>query len=506
MTLRTRRFLAVLSLSSLAGFTALPAAAPAQAPAAPAQAPEAVAGAPPNVGVIMADDFGYGDIGPYGGWIDTPRLDRMAREGMRFLDFHSSGNVCSPTRVGLMTGRYQQRVGIPGVLFANPARPSHHDGMAAGELTLAEALGPRGYATGIYGKWHLGYRARFNPVRHGFDEFRGFVSGNIDYHSHVDTMGRADWWRDDEPSTEAGYVTHLVTKHALRFIERHRDRPFFLYLPHHAPHYPFQEPDDPADRAVGGEFDPRGSVADRRRAYRDVVREMDAGVGEVLDALKAHGIADRTLVWFFSDNGGAQWGSNGPLRGLKATDWEGGYRVPSIAVWPGRIPAGTESNQLASTLDVMPTLLSLVGTRAEPPPPGNAGAMTLPALHGVDPSPVLLRRGSSCGRRTAPSGTVRRCAAIPGSSSSTGTTGRRDPRCCSTSTTTWGSTRIWPQSIPVASRDWWRFWARGARRWGRLRDWWGSPLQVHSELRRHEPHGTPQKTSVGCDGGMRDNG
>ena len=279
------------------------------------------------------------------------------------------------------------------MLFANPARPSHDDGIGAGEVTLAEALRARGYATGVFGKWHLGYRVRFNPVRHGFDEFRGFVSGNIDYHSHVDTMGRADWWRDDEPSTEEGYATHLVTRHALRFIDRHRDRPFFLYLPHHAPHYPFQGPDDPVDRTVGGEFDPRGSVADRRRAYRDMVQEMDEGVGEVLDALEAHGIADRTLVWFFSDNGAAQWGSNGPLRGLKATDWEGGHRVPSIAVWPGRIPAGTESGQLASTLDVMPTLLSLASSDGEAAAAGSEpGAMALPPFDGVDLSPVLLRR------------------------------------------------------------------------------------------------------------------
>ena len=232
-------------------------------------------------------------------------------------------------------------------------------------------------------------------MRHGFDEFRGFVSGNIDYHSHIDTMGRADWWRDDELSTEEGYATHLVTEHALRFIERHHDRPFFLYLPHHAPHYPFQGPDDPADRAVGGEFDPRGSVANRRRAYRDMVREMDDGIGEVLDALDARGIADRTLVWFFSDNGAAQWGSNAPLRGLKATDWEGGHRVPSIAVWPGRIPAGAESGQVASTLDVMPTLLC-AGGPADPRGPSEGssrgGAMTLPAFDGVDLSPVLLRQ------------------------------------------------------------------------------------------------------------------
>ena len=390
MTQCTSRYLALISVAVPIAFAAVP----------PAGAQEGEAGPPPNIVVIMADDLGYGDISPYDGWIDTPRLDRMAGDGMRFLDFHSSGNVCSPTRAGLMTGRYQQRAGIPGVLFANPARPSHDDGIGAGEVTLAEALRARGYATGVFGKWHLGYRARFNPVRHGFDEFRGFVSGNIDYHSHVDTMGRADWWREDEPSTEPGYATHLFTAHALRFIDRHRDRPFFLYLPHHAPHYPFQGPDDPADRTVGGEFDPRGSVADRRRAYRDMVQEMDAGIGEVLDALEAHGIADRTLVWFFSDNGAARWGSNGPLRGLKATDWEGGHRVPSIAVWPGRIPAGIESDQLASTLDVMPTLLALVG------PGGGAGAvsagteaMTLPPFDGVDLSPVLLRQEALAPRR-----------------------------------------------------------------------------------------------------------
>ena len=383
MTERTCRLLALISLAGVAALST----------AGPAPVQEGAAGTSPNLVVIMADDLGYGDISPYDGWIDTPRLDRMAGEGMRFLDFHSSGNVCSPTRAGLMTGRYQQRAGIPGVLFANPARASHDDGIGAGELTLAEALRARGYATGIFGKWHLGYRARFNPVRHGFDEFRGFVSGNIDYHSHIDTMGRADWWRDDELSTEPGYATHLVTQHALRFIDRHRDRPFFLYLPHHAPHYPFQGPDDPADRTEGGEFDPRGSVADRRRAYRGMVQEMDAGVGEVLDALEAHGIADRTLVWFFSDNGAARWGSNGPLRGLKATDWEGGHRVPSIAVWPGRIPAGAESGQLASTLDVMPTLLALVGSGAEAAAGSSGpGTMTLPAFDGVDLSPVLLRQ------------------------------------------------------------------------------------------------------------------
>ncbi len=201
-------------------------------------------------------------------------------------------------------------------------------------------------------------------MRHGFDEFRGFVSGNIDYHSHVDTMGRADWWRDHELSASPPPTSSRSTPCG-----------------------------SSAATATGGEFDPRGSVADRRRAYRAMVQEMDAGIGDALDALAAHGIADRTLAWFFSDNGAAQWGSNGPLRGLKATDWEGGHRVPPIAVWPGRIPAGTESGQLASTLDVMPTLLALVGSGAGAEAGSSGvGGMALPAFDGVDLSPVLLRQ------------------------------------------------------------------------------------------------------------------
>ena len=329
----------------------------------------------------MADDLGYGDISPYSGWIETPSLERLAREGMRFTDFHTSGNVCSPTRAGLVTGRYQHRAGIPTVLFADPARETHFDGLGDGERTLAEVLKEDGYATAIFGKWHLGYQPEFNPIHHGFDEFRGFVSGNLDYHSHIDMMGRADWWRNAELSAEEGYATHLITEHALRFIAEHQDRPFLLYLPHHAPHFPFQGPDDPAERTIGGEFDTQGSVKDTQRAYREMVQAVDRGVGQILDALQEHGIAERTLVWFFSDNGAAQWGSNKPLRGLKGSDWEGGHRVPAIASWPGRIPAGSSSDALTSTLDVMPTVLSVAGLGADPDRP----------FDGLDISQVLLR-------------------------------------------------------------------------------------------------------------------
>lgn len=335
----------------------------------------------PNIVLIMADDLGYGDISPYGGWIETPNLDALAKAGLRFTDFHSSGNVCSPTRAGLMTGRYQQRAGLSEVLFANPQMDTHYHGMQDVEWTVGEAFKGEGYATAIFGKWHLGYLPQFNPIRHGFDRFRGFVSGNIDYVSHVDQTGRHDWWIDDQRKDEPGYLTRLVTRHAVDFIEANHERPFFLYMPHHAPHYPFQGPGDPADRRVGGEFDPRGSVTDKKRAYREMVQAMDDSVGQVVAALEKNGIRDNTMIWFLSDNGAAlPLGSNAPLRGTKGTDWEGGHRVPSIANWPGRIKPGT-TKELTSTIDVMPTVLALAG-RNEKPARG---------FDGADLSGLLLR-------------------------------------------------------------------------------------------------------------------
>ena len=335
----------------------------------------------PNIVLIMADDLGYGDISPYGGWVDTPNLDRLAEQGVRFTDFHTSGNVCSPTRAGLLTGRYQQRAGLPGVLFANAARPEHRHGLRDVEDTFAERLHEAGYATALFGKWHLGYLPRFNPVRHGFGRFRGFVSGNIDYVSHIDTTGRADWWVDDQLRDEEGYFTELVTDHAVRFIDENKTHPFLLYLAHHAPHYPFQGPADPAERSVGGEFNPQGARPDKREAYREMVQSMDDGIGRVVAALETNGLRERTLIWFFSDNGAAsQWGSNGPLRGSKGTDWEGGHRVPAIASWPGQIRADSVRHAVASTLDVMPTILNLAGIAPNAERP----------FDGIDLTPLLL--------------------------------------------------------------------------------------------------------------------
>lgn len=207
------------------------------------------------------------------------------------------------------------------------------------------------------------------------------MSGNVDFHSHVDQAGAFDWWVQDKKQDEKGYVTHLITRHAVRFIEEHRDRPFLLYLPHEAPHYPFQGPNDPPLRSVGK---PRtrgeGKKIDTRRAYREMVQEMDRGIGEIVATLKKHGLEKRTLVIFCSDNGAARWGSNKPLRGNKGQVWEGGHRVPAIAWQPGKIKAGAVNDSLCISMDWMPTMLALAGV--EPPKDR--------PLDGIDLSPVLL--------------------------------------------------------------------------------------------------------------------
>lgn len=327
---------------------------------------------PLNFVVIMADDLGYGDLSTYDGWIDTPNLDRMALEGLKFTDFHSNGAVCSPTRAALLTGRYQQRAGVPVVIFAPEDRPTHADGLQDVEWTFAEALQEAGYATAIFGKWHLGYYPQYNPTRHGFAEFKGYVSGNIDFFSHVDGAGRFDWWHGAEQSPERGYVTTLINQHAVRFIEERGDEPFCLYIAHEAPHYPYQGPEDgPAGfRKVGG-FSGRQELSDEqlRQKYYEMVAAMDRGVGEILDALNRLGIAERTLVLFFSDNGATPDGSNGALRGHKGSVWEGGHRVPAVAWRPGAIPAGGQTDQLATTMDVWPTIAELAGIEAKPDRP-----------------------------------------------------------------------------------------------------------------------------------------
>lgn len=309
----------------------------------------------PNFIIILADDMGYGDASCYGGWINTPNLDRLAAEGLRFTDFHSSGAVCSPTRAGLITGRYQQRAGIPGVVNADPKHPSHKWGLDPNEITFPELLQSAGYATALFGKWHLGYERRFNPMHHGFDRFRGYVSGNVDYQSRLDRMGTYDWWHGLEHAFDEGYVTHLITKRAVDFIRDNSERPFCLVVAHQAVHAPWQGPDDPPVRGKNKAKEP--PQRPRKETIRLMMQELDKGVGQIVDSVNAAGIEKRTLVFFFSDNGPAG-GSAGPLRGKKGSVYEGGHRVPAIAWCPDSISPGV-TNELTISLDLMPTMLEL---------------------------------------------------------------------------------------------------------------------------------------------------
>jgi arylsulfatase len=311
---------------------------------------------PPNVVVIFIDDMGYADIEPFGATtVSTPNLNRMAAEGTRLTDFYVAQSVCSSSRAALLTGSYSNRVGINGALG-----PNSRIGLADSELTIAEMLRDRGYATAIFGKWHLGDRRGFLPTHHGFDEFYGLPYSNDMWPNHPEA---APGTYPPLPLIEGDSVIALMpdqslltaqyTARAVDFIERHADQPFFLYLPHTMVHVPL---------FVGERF----AGSSRSGLYGDVVQEVDWSVGEVLGAIQRMGLDDNTLVIFTSDNGpwlsyGDHAGSTGGLREGKGTSWEGGVRVPFIARWPGHVAAGRTISEPAMTIDLMPTIAGLTG-------------------------------------------------------------------------------------------------------------------------------------------------
>ena len=316
----------------------------------------------PNIVLIMADDLGYGDIGCYGSTkISTPNIDALAKGGIKFTDYHSNCPVCSPTRAALLTGRYQQRAGIEGVIYAKG--PTRQTGLALEETTFAEILKEHGYTTGIFGKWHLGYNVQFNPARQGFDEFRGYVSGNVDYHSHIDGAGFDDWWKNLEKVPEEGYCTDLITKHGVDFIERHKEEPFCLYLPHESVHSPYQGRKDPPERLPGGKKGRKARGKEIARAYKEKVEVMDEGIGKIVETVRRLGLERKTFIFFCSDNGATKNGSNGALAGFKGSLWEGGHRVPAVAYWPGRIKPGSVTNQTTLGMDMFPTMVSIAGAK-----------------------------------------------------------------------------------------------------------------------------------------------
>ncbi len=323
----------------------------------------------PNIILINCDDLGYGDIGPYGATdIRTPHLDRMAAEGLRLTDFAVTAPLCTPSRASLMTGKYPGRVGLAtGVL-----RPSATRGLAGAEITLAEMLKTRDYATGCIGKWHLGFTPGLRPRDQGFDSYYG-VLHNLDKFETVyfDAVGGMPIYRDEtvvrRPAIPAE-ITGLYTAEALQFIEQHQDQPFFLYLGHAMPHIPF-------------DASPRFKGKSARGLYGDAVEELDDSTGQILAKLRELDLADQTLVIFTSDNGPERRtpGTAAPLQGTKHTVFEGGLRVPFLAWWPGQVPAGQVSSAFVSALDLLPTFAALTG--ASPLPPG---------LDGTDRSAILL--------------------------------------------------------------------------------------------------------------------
>jgi arylsulfatase A-like enzyme len=352
----------------------------------------------PNIIVIFADDQGYGDLGCFGSTtIRTPHLDRLAKEGRRFTSFLVPANVCSPSRAGLLTGCYPKRVGMhQGVLF-----PKSTTGLNPAEHTIADHLKQQGYATACFGKWHLGHHREVLPTSNGFDTYYGIPYSNDMNHPDNEgkpkggTAGMDELWKDPESSltkwktplmenekivelpVDQRTITRRCTDRALGFLQENQTRPFFIYLPYSMPHIPLYVPDDVRD-------------PDPRRAYINTIEHLDTEVGRVFDKLRELALADNTYVIYTSDNG--PWlpfqhhgGSAGPLRDGKMSTFEGGQRVPCIVWAPGRVPAGTECNALASTIDLLPTIAAITGT----PLPADR------AIDGLDISPLFFGTAKS---------------------------------------------------------------------------------------------------------------
>ena len=330
---------------------------------------------PPNLIIILTDDQGYGDVG-FNGCTDipTPNLDSIARNGVQCQNGYVTYSVCSPSRAGLLTGRYQQRFGHERNPGWEPGNPG--SGLPLGETTLADALGQKGYWSGIIGKWHLGAHPDLHPLKRGFNEFFGFLIGahhyfpeELTFTNTVDATtiqeSRRLWiLRNHEPVRTTRYLTDEFSDEAVRFVARNKDRPFFLYLAYNAPHTPLQASEEHLKR-VAGIRDPD------RRTYAAMVSAVDEGVGRLLGELRKLELERNTLIFYLSDNGGARNNNstNTPLRGTKGTPWEGGFRVPFAVQWTGHLPAGTRYAPPVSSLDIFATIAALADVPANPDRP-----------------------------------------------------------------------------------------------------------------------------------------
>jgi len=308
----------------------------------------------PNLVVILVDDLGYGDLSSYGSKdVRTPHIDGLMDAGMRFDRFYANCPVCSPTRAALLTGRYPDLVGVPGVIRTYPK--DNWGYLDPEAILLPEMLKQAGYHTAIIGKWHLGLESPNTPTERGFDFFHGFLGDMMDDYYHHRRHGRHYMRRNKDPIHPVGHATDLFSQWAASYIheQQEKDEPFFLYLAYNAPHTPIQPPDAWYQRVKARS----PAISDRRAKLVALIEHMDAGIGEVIDALKASGAYDNTLIVFTSDNGGQlNVGAHcGPHRGGKQDMYEGGIIVPACFVWPGVVPAGSRSDRLAMTMDLFPT-------------------------------------------------------------------------------------------------------------------------------------------------------
>ncbi|MFT3779579.1 MAG: sulfatase-like hydrolase/transferase [Ottowia sp.] len=340
----------------------------------------------PNLLFIVADDLGFADLGCYGGREAafgpvSPVLDRLARDGIKFTQGYSNSPVCSPTRFGLMTARYQYRLrGAAEEPINSRSRGSTTLGLPPEHPTLPSLLKGAGYRTALIGKWHLGYPPAFGPLRSGYEEFFGPLSGGVDYWTHCDSAGRHDLWFGEEEQTHEGYLTDLLSRRAVDYVDRMaaQDAPFLLSLHYTAPHWPWETRED-AGRAPAIKdhlFDLAGGNI---HVYRRMIHHMDEGIGWIVEALRRNGQLDDTLIVFTSDNGGERFSDNWPLVGGKMDLTEGGIRVPWIAHWPAAIRPGGESAQLCMSMDWSATLLDAAGVAAHPGYPLD-GVSLLPVL------------------------------------------------------------------------------------------------------------------------------
>jgi arylsulfatase A-like enzyme len=315
----------------------------------------------PNFIILFTDDQGYADVGVFGARnFKTPNLDRMANEGRIFTDFYVASPVCSPSRVALLTGCYPQRVGLPYVLFPDGpewTKNLSNIGLNPEEVTIADLLKEKGYATACIGKWHLGHHQEFLPTNHGFDQYFGLPYSNDmrpEENSEYPPLPLIEGTRVIEENPDQSKLTERYTRRALDFINHNRDNPFFLYLAHSMPHVPLY---------CSEEF--RGKS--KQGSYGDVIMEIDWSVGQLMKSLKENKLLENTFIIFTSDNGpwtvfGNHAGSADPLRGCKQTTFEGGQRVPCIMYWKDKIPAGTVCDELATTMDLLPTIANLTNS------------------------------------------------------------------------------------------------------------------------------------------------